>query len=231
MKILVIVPAYNEEDNITGVLKDLAENFPGEDILVVNDGSHDKTSRAAQDLGANVVDLPYNLGIGGAMQTGFLYASRMGYDAAIQFDGDGQHKAEQIAQLLEPYKADGLDLVVGSRFLSGKGFTSPILRASGVKILSSIVSWAVKKRITDPTSGFRVYGKKAIELFASFYPEDYPEVESLILAHKRGLKIEEVPAVMGPRIAGKSSITLWEGAFYMVKVLLAISIDLMRRFH
>ena len=231
MRIIVLVPAYNEEGNIEAVLKDLAENFPREDILVVNDGSHDKTSRVAQDLGANVIDLPYNLGIGGAMQTGFLYASRMGYDAAIQFDGDGQHKADQIVKLLTIYKANGLDLVVGSRFLSGNGFTSSILRASGVKILSSIVSWAVKKRITDPTSGFRVYGRKAIELFSSFYPEDYPEVESLILAHKRGLKIEEVSAVMGPRIAGKSSITFLEGAYYMVKVLLAISIDLMGRFH
>ncbi len=229
MRILVIVPAYNEEGNITGVIKDLSDNFPNEDILIVNDGSSDNTSEAARDLGINVIDLPYNLGIGGAMQTGFLYAHRMGYDAAIQFDGDGQHKADQISGLLETFNANGLDLVVGSRFISGNGFSSSILRASGVKILSSVVSWATRNRITDSTSGFRLYGIKAMKLFSSFYPEDYPEVESLILAHKKGLNIEEVPSIMGPRIAGKSSITIFEGAYYMVKVLLAVFIDVMKK--
>ena len=177
MKILVLIPAYNEEKNIKGVVQDLNNNFPGKDIVLLNDGSRDKTSKVAGDLGMDVIDLPFNLGIGGAMQTGFLYACKNGYDAAIQFDGDGQHMADQIPGLLESFHSNGLDLVVGSRFLSGKGYSSSLLRASGVKILSSIVSWATKMRITDPTSGFRVYGKRAMKLFSQFYPDDYPEVE------------------------------------------------------
>jgi len=231
MRILVVVPAFNEQENITGVINDLSENFPDGDILVINDGSSDQTSEITKNLGINIIDLPHNLGIGGAMQTGFLYAHRMGYSAAIQFDGDGQHKADQIMKLLEPFKSNGTDLVVGSRFLSGKGFSSSKLRAAGGKILSSIVSWAIKKRITDPTSGFRIYGKKAIEFFSLLYPEDYPEVESLVLAHKKGLKIREVPSTMGPRINGKSSISLLEGAYYMVKVFLAISVDSIKKIH
>ncbi len=231
MSILVVVPALNEEDNITGVINDLTANFPHGDILVINDGSNDGTSEITKKLGINIIDLPYNLGIGGAMQTGFLYAHKMGYGAAIQFDGDGQHKADQIAGLLESYNANGSDLVVGSRFLSEEGFSSSKLRVAGGKILSSIVSWTIKKRITDPTSGFRIYGKKAIEFFSLVYPEDYPEVESLVLAHKKGLEIQEVPSRMGPRINGKSSISLLKGAYYMIKVSLAISVDSIKKIH
>lgn len=230
MKILVLIPAYNEEKNIMGVVQDLNNNFPGKDILLINDGSSDKTSKVARDLGINVIDLPFNLGIGGAMKTGFLYARETGYDVAIQFDGDGQHLADQIPGLLESFRSNGLDLVVGSRFLSGKSYSSSILRASGVRILSSVVSLATQKKITDPTSGFRVYGKRAMKLFSSFYPDDYPEVESLIIAHKKGLHIKEVPSIMGPRIAGKSSITLFEGAYYMIKVILSIFIDMLKKF-
>jgi glycosyltransferase involved in cell wall biosynthesis len=229
MKVLVIVPAYNEERNIAGVIDDLKGNFPQGEILVVNDGSQDNTSGVARCLGINVIDLPYNLGIGGAMQTGFAYAMSGSYDAAVQFDGDGQHVASEIGKLFGPFELNGADLVVGSRFLSEGGFTSSIQRRLGAKILSLVVSTIIGKRITDTTSGFRVYSKKAAEFFSSIYPEDYPEVEAFVLAHKKGLIIEEVPAEMTGRKFGKSSITMKKAVYYMVKVLLAIFVDLMKR--
>ena len=229
MKILVIVPAYNEEACIKGVIEDIRENFPQGDILVVNDGSTDGTLELVKGLGENLIDLPYNLGIGGAMQTGFLYALEEGYDAALQFDGDGQHHADQIEKILKPYLSDGADLVVGSRFLSEGGFTSSVQRRIGSKILSFVISSLIRQKITDTTSGFRVYSRKTLEFFSSIYPEDYPEVEAFILAHKKGLKIIEVPSEIGPRTGGKSSITFSQAFYYMVKVLLAISVDLMKR--
>lgn len=229
MRILVIVPAYNEEGNIGDVIKDLKDNFPGGDILVVNDGSQDGTSERAKGPGVTVIDLPFNLGIGGAMQTGFRYALSGGYDAAVQFDGDGQHRADEIPKILEPYRKNKTDLAVGSRFLSDGGFTSSMQRRMGSKILSFIVSFLIRKKITDTTSGFRVYSRKAISFFSSIYPEDYPEVEALILAHKKGLGIEEVPAEMSPRMIGKSSITIPRAVYYMVKVILAIFVDLLKK--
>jgi glycosyltransferase involved in cell wall biosynthesis len=230
MKILVIVPAYNEEFSIVGVIRDLNDNFSRGDIVVINDGSRDNTSRNAKDLGVTVIDLPYNLGIGGAIQTGFLYALVNGYDAAIQFDGDGQHLADEIPKILDPHLQTGADIVVGSRFLSETGFTSSMQRRIGSKVLSFIISSLVGKRITDTTSGFRVYGKRAIERFSSVYPEDYPEVETLFIAHKMGLAIEEVPAEIRSRAVGKSSITFTEAVYYMIKVVLAISVDLLKKF-
>jgi glycosyltransferase involved in cell wall biosynthesis len=229
MKILVIVPAYNEESCIQGVVEDLNENFPPGDVVVINDGSQDNTSSVAKTLGVKVIDLPYNLGIGGAMQTGFLYAVREGYDVAIQFDGDGQHSAEEIPKILKPFMEDRGDLIVGSRFLSETGFTSSVQRRLGAKILSLVVSALIRKRITDTTSGFRLYGKKAIEFFSVLYPEDYPEVEAFILAHKKGLRIEEVPAEIRARKFGRSSITIPRAVYYMAKVLLAIFVDLMKK--
>jgi len=229
VKILVIVPAYNEEACIKGVIEDLRENFPQGDILVVNDGSTDGTLELVKGLGENLIDLPYNLGIGGAMQTGFLYALEEGYDAALQFDGDGQHHADQIKNILAPFLSDSADLVVGSRFLSEGGFTSSVQRRIGSKILSFVVSTIVGNRITDTTSGFRVYSRKTLDFFSYVYPEDYPEVEAFILAHKKGLRIVEVPSELGPRTGGKSSITFSHAFYYMVKVLLAISVDLMKK--
>jgi len=229
MKILVIVPAYGEECCIQGVIEDLRDNFPQGDVLVVNDGSRDMTSEIAKALGVNVIDLPYNVGIGGAMQTGFLYALQEGYDAALQFDGDGQHHADQIEKVLKPWLSNRADLVVGSRFLSDAGFTSSVQRRIGSKILSFVVSTIVGSRITDTTSGFRVYGRNTLEFFSVNYPEDYPEVEAFILAHKKGLRITEVPSEIGPRTGGKSSITFTQAIYYMVKVMLAIFVDLLKK--
>jgi len=229
IRVLVIVPAFNEEASIGGVIGDLRTNFPGGDILVVNDGSLDSTSEIVKGLGVNIIDLPYNLGIGGAVQTGFLYALTEGYDAAIQFDGDGQHHADQVERILKPFLSGSADLVVGSRFLSEAGFTSSVQRRIGSKILSYVVSAIVGRRITDTTSGFRVYSRKTLEFFSSVYPEDYPEVEAFILARKKGLRIVEVPSEIGPRTGGKSSITFSQAFYYMVKVLLAILVDLLKK--
>lgn len=229
MKILVIVPAYNEEENIAAVIQDLRSNFPLGDIVVVDDGSTDRTSESAKQFGVKVIDLPYNLGIGGAMQTGFLYAVREGYDAAVQFDGDGQHSAEEIPKILKLFVEGRGDLIVGSRFLSESGFTSSVQRRLGAKILALVVSTLIGKKMTDTTSGFRIYGRKTIEFFSGLYPEDYPEVEALILAHKKGLRIEEAPAEINARKFGKSSITIPRAVYYMVKVLLAIFVDLMKK--
>jgi len=229
MKILVIVPAYNEELSISGVIQDLRDNFPQGDIVIINDGSIDNTSAIAKGLGAKVIDLPYNLGIGGAVQTGFIYALDMGYDVALQFDGDGQHVAAEICKVLDRFGKEGADLVVGSRFLSETGFTSSVQRRLGAIILSLVVSAVVGKRITDTTSGFRVYSRRAMEFFANIYPEDYPEVESVVLAHKKGLVIAEAPAEMTGRKFGKSSITMTRAVYYMVKVMLAILVDLIKK--
>jgi glycosyltransferase involved in cell wall biosynthesis len=228
MKKLVIVPAFNEENSLPDVIADLVENFPGSDILVVNDGSHDNTSTVASSSGAITIDLPYNLGIGGAVQTGFRYAQKRGYPVAIQVDGDGQHKANQISALLETMAAENADLVVGSRVLAGSGFHSSRLRSFGSKVLAGIVTAAIGRKITDPTSGFRAYGTRAIMFFSRYYPEDYPEVEALVLASKKGLDIREVAAEMRPRLRGRSSITLLDGVYYMIKAVLAISIDIMK---
>ena len=229
MKILVIVPAYNEEGCIKGVIEDIRGHFPAGDIVVINDGSQDNTSNIAGSLGVRVIDMPYNLGIGGAMQAGFLYALQQGYDAALQFDGDGQHHADQIEKILKPWLLQRVDLVIGSRFLAEGGFTSSVPRRIGSKILSFVVSTIIRQHITDTTSGFRVYGRKTLEFFGSIYPEDYPEVEALILAHKKGLGIVEVPSEIGPRTGGRSSITISGAVYYMVKVLLAIFVDLIKK--
>ncbi len=229
MKILVVVPAYNEAGSIRGVIEDLRNNFPEGEVLVVNDGSSDNTGPLARGFGANVIDMPYNVGIGGVMQTGFIHALREGFEAAIQFDGDGQHRADEISKILRPWKIEGADLVVGSRFLSEEGFTSSVQRRIGAKILSFVVTALIRKKITDTTSGFRLYGRKAIEFFADYYPEDYPEVEALILAHKKGFRIKEVAARLDPRATGKSSITTTRAVYYMVKVLLAILVDLLKK--
>ncbi len=227
MKVLVIVPAFNEEKNISGVIADLRTNFPAGDVLVVDDGSCDGTAAAAKAFGVPVLKLSYNLGIGGAIQAGLSYALREGYGPAIQFDGDGQHRAEEIPKMLAAYQ-NGADLVIGTRFLHEGDYASSLQRTIGRKILSFIVSVLIGKKITDCTSGFRIYGKKAIELFSEYYPEDYPEVEAIILAHKKRLSMKEVSVRMRPRSGGRSSINTPRAAYYMIKVILAVLIGLLR---
>ncbi len=229
MKVLVIVPAYNEEKSIPGVVRDLRESVPSADVLVVNDGSKDATARVAREMGVNVLDLPFNLGIGGAVQSGYLYALRNNYDIAVQFDGDGQHIGKEIVELLRPLEAGEADIVVGSRFLVPSEYKAPIFRSVGIWIFSFVLSRIMTMPVTDSTSGFRAANRSVIEFFARNYPDDYPEVESLVLLHKVKKRVMEVPVVMRERTGGKSSITPLRSIYYMTKVLIAVFIDLMKK--
>jgi hypothetical protein len=225
---LTIIPAYNEADCIQRVIGDLHERAPWTDVLVVNDGSRDSTSARAREAGARVIDLPVNLGIGGAVQTGYQYAWQEGYDIAFQFDGDGQHRASRLADLARPILAGEADLVIGSRFRARRGLRAAGMRWVGIKMLAAVISLSLRRRVTDPTSGFRAAGRRAIRLFAREYPQDYPEPESLVLLHKQGLEVREVPATMRRRREGASSIRPLHGAHYMSKVLLAVVMDMVK---
>lgn len=224
--VLAIIPAYNEEESILGVIEDLRQNAPFVDCIVVNDGSTDETASLLEDHGIPHINLMKNLGIGGAVQTGYKYALQYGYDIAVQFDGDGQHCAEYISRLIEPIQDGSADLVVGSRFKGNTdGFKSSSMRRLGITILSGVLKMASTNKVEDVTSGFRAAGKRAIELFASYYPDDYPEPESLALVARKGLKLAEVPVSMRERTGGKSSIKRLDSVYYMVKVTFAILIQ------
>ncbi|MDD4496162.1 MAG: glycosyltransferase family 2 protein [Eubacteriales bacterium] len=228
MKVLVIIPAFNEENSIAGVIADIKENIPEADILVVNDGSADRTSIIARSLHVAVADLPFNLGIGGAMQTGYLYARESGYDAAVQVDGDGQHSAACIKALLRELIGGKADLAIGSRYLEQSGYRSSIFRRFGGLFFSFLIRSLTGQRVKDTTSGFRAANRKAIKYFSEHYPTDYPEVESIVKLHKNKMRIKEIPVKMQVRKAGKSSITPLRSLYYMIKVSLSLFIDTMR---
>ena len=228
-RILVIVPAFNEQESLEKVVGGVKTHLPQADILVVNDGSTDLTSEKATACGGMVLDLPFNLGIGGAMQAGYQYAYEKGYDVAIQVDADGQHDPKEIQKLLHALEVEKIDVTIGSRFIGNSGYRGSIMRRVGIAIFSGVISTIVGQKITDPTSGFRAANRKAIQLFASDYPQDYPEPEAVILLHQCRLKIGEVPVGMGQRYAGESSITKIRSVYYMVKVLLAIFVDCFKK--
>lgn len=221
-KVLVIVPAYNEAEGIERVIDELKKHTPYADILVVNDGSVDETGALAEEAGAMVLNLQCNLGIGGAVQTGYRYAAENGYDYAVQIDGDGQHNPSDLDKLLHEMQASGADMVVGSRFIEKEGFQSTFARKLGIDLLAGLVTRLTGKRITDPTSGYRLCSKKAIALFAVHYPTDYPEVEALMLLDNYHLSFKEVPVVMKERQGGVSSISPFKSVYYMCKVILAV---------
>ncbi|NPV30415.1 MAG: glycosyltransferase family 2 protein [Firmicutes bacterium] len=219
-RVLAIVPAYNEEKTVGEVVREL--KLQGVDVLVVNDGSQDRTGEAAAAAGAEVVNLPFNLGIGGAVQTGYRYAATYNYDIAVQVDGDGQHDPACLDQLLRPLLAGEADLVLGSRFLGSAGYRVPLLRRLGMLVFTSIISLLYKRLITDTTSGYRAANKELIHLFAQEYPTDYPEVEVLAQLCFLKKRLKEVPVRMLERAHGSSSITLGRSLYYMLKVSLAI---------
>jgi glycosyltransferase involved in cell wall biosynthesis len=228
---LAIVPAYNESESIGRVVAELGEHAPDFDVVVIDDGSTDETAERARAAGADVVRHPFNLGIGGAVQSGYLYAAERGYDLAVQVDGDGQHDPRCL-EVMRTYLAehDELDMVTGSRFLAadGDGFRSSAPRRLGIRIFSWVLSRIVGQRVTDPTSGLRMCGRRGIDLFARDYPHDYPEVEAVLLMHAHALRSVELPVRMRERTGGVSSINSTRSIYYMIKVLLAVFVGLFR---
>ena len=229
MKCIAIVPAYNEQGAIGGVVDEIFAFDASYDVIVIDDASADCTSAEARDHGALVVRLPFNLGIGGAVQTGFRYAADHGYELAIRVDGDGQHDPSELGPLVETVSAGRADICVGSRFVGSEGYRSSRSRRIGIRILARTVSLLTGQRVTDTTSGFQVLNRKAIQLFAADYPHDYPEVEAAVMLHKHRLRLAEVPVRMRERQAGQSSIRGVHTAYYMAKVMLAILIGALRR--
>ncbi len=226
---LAVVPAYNEAASVERVVASIGEQAAGFDVLVIDDGSTDDTAERAQAAGAKVLRHPFNLGIGGAVQSGFTFAKERGYDFMVQVDGDGQHDPGQIAVLQEAMAAEEVDVVCGSRFMDDSGhYPATISRRTGIHIFAFILSRLVDGRISDPTSGFRLYNRRAISLFARDYPHDYPEVEAVLMLHFHKLTLSEVPVRMFTREGGVSSISSGKSFYYMVKVLLAIFIGLAR---
>jgi glycosyltransferase involved in cell wall biosynthesis len=227
---VAIVPALNEEHTVQRVIDELRAFDPGLDVVVIDDGSSDRTAAAASAKGAHVLRLPFNLGIGGAVQTGFKFAFERDYDIAVRVDGDGQHDPAQLARIVAPVLRGDADIVIGSRFATSEGgYRSSRSRRVGIRILAAVVSRIVGQRVTDTTSGFQALNRKGIALFARDYPHDYPEVEATVMVFRHRLRLQEVPVSMRERSGGQSSITALRSIYYMVKVLLAIFVGLFRR--
>ena len=221
-KVLIIIPVYNEAENIEKVVDNLILNYPQYDYIVVNDGSSDTTRDICRKRGYQYLNLTINLGIGGAVQTGYKYAQDKGYDIAVQMDGDGQHDIAYLEKMLPVLESGEADIVIGSRFIDKEGFQSSFFRRLGIKFLSGLIWIFTGKKIKDVTSGFRVVNKRFIDIYARYYSMDYPEPEAIISAIMNRGKIKEIPVVMQERISGDSSINLLRSAYYIVKVTLAI---------
>lgn len=221
MKVLIIIPAYNEEDCILNTIKNLKREAPDVDYIIINDASKDNTLKICKDNNLNVISLPVNLGIGGAVQTGYKYALQNGYDVAIQMDADGQHNPCYIKDLLNKIN-EGCDLVIASRFLEKQGFQSTFARRMGITLYSKMIKFFTRVLITDTTSGFRAANRNVIKMFAESYPVDYPEPETNAILAKKGYKITEIPVKMEARAGGISSITPSNSIYYAIKVGLAV---------
>jgi glycosyltransferase involved in cell wall biosynthesis len=228
---VAVVPAFNESGAVGRVVDEIRAARPGIDVVVVDDASTDDTAAVAEARGATVLRLPYNVGIGGAVQTGFRYALEEGYARAVRLDGDGQHDALEIERLFEPLDRGEADLVIGSRFVDGGGsYRPPFARRLGIRAFARLVSLLVGQRVTDTTSGFIALDRAGIELFASEYPHDYPEVEATLVALRSGLRLSQVQVEMRERETGASSITFVRSLYYIVKVLLALLVASLRRY-
>jgi glycosyltransferase involved in cell wall biosynthesis len=229
VKDCIIVPAFDEEASIRPLLREIREHAPELDVIVVNDGSGDRTGEVAAEAGARVLNLPCNLGVGGAVQAGFRYAYEHDYRYAVRCDADGQHPPSEITKLLKAMEANTVDMVMGSRFLGGSPYRSTWLRHCGITVLAWFLSAICRKRVTDPTSGFQVVGRPLLYYFSRAYPPDYPEPEALALMRRQGYDFLEVPTPFRPRTAGESTIRGWGTLYYVFKVFLALCVDRARR--
>lgn len=229
--VLIIIPAFNEAEAIGGVITSIHQKYPQYDILVIDDGSSDNTAHIVRGFkSAKVISLPYNIGIGGSVQTGFKYARKYHYEYAMQFDGDGQHLVNEIDKILLPVMTEECDCVIGSRFVQkGDNYQPDIIRKTGILVLRFFSFFFIGQKISDQTSGFRAFNKKCIHLLADYYPKDYPEPEVIILLGRNKLRIKEIYTQMRERQGGVSSIPIWQGPYYIIKVLLAMAMARVRR--
>jgi hypothetical protein len=230
LRTLAIVPAFNEEGSLGQVLEEIRAADPDLHVVVINDCSTDTTAEIAARAGVSVVHLPFNVGIGGAMQTGYQYARDHGFEVAIQIDSDGQHDAAELGKLFAPLARGEADMVIGTRFAGVGAYKATPGRRIGMVMFSAVARMLVKLKITDPTSGFRAVNRHGIALFAREYPHDFPEVESNVLAARHGLRIVEVPVQMRERAAGRSSVTTIRGTYFVIRILLALFVSLFRRY-
>ena len=229
MKKLIVIPAYNEKLNIDAVVDDVTRHAPSFDYLIINDCSTDDTSVYCRAQGYHILDLPVNLGIGGGVQAGYLYAQRHGYDVVVQFDGDGQHDARYLNEMFDVMNAYQADMVIGSRYLTNEGFQSTFMRRFGIRILSGLIYLLYRRRMTDVTSGLRMINARTLALFCRYYPSDYPEPESVAICLRNGYKVLDHAVQMRPRAGGRSSISGMKSAYYMSKVSLAIVMDALHK--
>lgn len=229
MKKIVIIPAYNEISNIRTTVQDILDHAPGFDYVIINDCSQDGTMRFCTEQGMNIINLPVNLGIGGAVQTGYLYAWRNGYDVAVQFDGDGQHDASYLNEMADFLQAQQADMVIGSRYIKKEGFQSSGIRQFGIRYFSALIKLLTGKRVTDPTSGMRMVNRDVMKIYSEDYPVDYPEPESVVTILRMGKKVSEIPVIMRERQGGVSSISPRKAVYYMIKVTLAILMECLRK--
>jgi glycosyltransferase involved in cell wall biosynthesis len=230
-RIVAIVPAWNEAGAIGVVVDEILAFDSSIDVVVIDDASADETVAIAERHGATVLPLLFNVGIGGAVQTGFRYARDEGYEIAVRLDGDGQHDASELEKLFEPIRAGEADLVIGSRFVDPDGsYRPPFARRVGIRVFAGLVSLLGGQKVTDTTSGFSAMNRAGIELFATEYPHDYPEVEATLVALRSGLRLTQVQVEMRERQAGTSSITFVRSLYYIVKVMLALLVASLRRY-
>ena len=229
MKKIVIIPAYNEISNIRTTVQDILDHAPGFDYVIINDCSQDGTMRFCTEQGMNIINLPVNLGIGGAVQTGYLYAWRNGYDVAVQFDGDGQHDASYLNEMADFLQEQQADMVIGSRYIKKEGFQSSGIRQFGIRYFSALIKLLTGKRVTDPTSGMRMVNRDVMKIYSEYYPVDYPEPESVVTILRMGKKVSEIPVIMRERQGGVSSISPRKAVYYMIKVTLAILMECLRK--
>ncbi|HFH9679195.1 TPA: glycosyltransferase family 2 protein [Streptococcus pyogenes] len=222
MKKLIIIPAYNESRNIVNTIRTIESDASDFDYIIIDDCSTDNTLAICQKQGFNVISLPINLGIGGAVQTGYRYAQRCGYDVAVQVDGDGQHNPCYLEKMVEVLVQSSVNMVIGSRFITKEGFQSSFARRIGIKYFTWLIALLTGKKITDATSGLRLIDRSLIERFANHYPDDYPEPETVVDVLVSHFKVKEIPVVMNERQGGVSSISLTKSVYYMIKVTLAI---------